>query len=81
MWSNQLESIVVADPEGVLERAFIADYLRTHPVDDGNYQTQKGAAVMREAAIYASGRLAEIEARAHFIHEIHGADESRGTRP
>jgi hypothetical protein len=29
-------------------------------------------AILREAALYAAMRLAELEARAHYVHEIHG---------
>jgi hypothetical protein len=29
---------------------------------------------MTEASVYASSRLAEIEARAHFVHEIHSKE-------
>jgi len=26
------------------------------------------------ASVYATGKLAEVESRAHFLHDIHGAD-------
>lgn len=29
--------------------------------------------LMKEASIYASGKLAELEDRAHFMHELHDA--------
>ena len=28
--------------------------------------------VLTEASVYAAAKLAEVEARAHFVHEIHG---------
>ena len=30
--------------------------------------------VLTDASVYAATRLAEIEARAHFVHEIHAAE-------
>jgi hypothetical protein len=35
--------------------------------------------LMTEASIYASTKLAEVEARAHFVRELHSAsDEASG---
>jgi hypothetical protein len=31
--------------------------------------------LMKQACTYASGKLAEVEARAHFVHDIHGGVE------
>jgi hypothetical protein len=28
--------------------------------------------VLRDASTYAAGKLTEVEARAHFVHELHG---------
>jgi hypothetical protein len=32
---------------------------------------------MREASIYASAKLSEVEARAHYVHDIHDATQRR----
>ena len=66
---------LMSDPRAQLEKALIADYLRTR-----GYELEKlhelpeelAKQLMTEASTYASGKLTEIEARSHFIHEIHG---------
>jgi len=65
----------MSDPRAQLEKALIADYLRTR-----GYELEKlhelpeelAKQLMTEASTYASARLAEVEARAHFVHEAHG---------
>ena len=65
------------DPESLLERAFIEEFLRARGHDP------RGLAVLPEdermhllqaASVYAAGKLAEVEARAHFVREIHSDD-------
>lgn len=68
------------DPVARLERAFIAEFLERHghtlatvrqlPPEEAN-------ALLKEASVYASGRLTEVEARAHFVSDIH--DTARPT--
>ena len=55
---------LLQDPMGPLERLFVEEYLADHNNDPG---------LIVEARKYAAGRLAEVEARAHYVHEIHGA--------
>jgi hypothetical protein len=67
--------IPLEEPQAALERTFMDEYLRAHghdlrtmyklPADQVRH-------VLREAALYAAARLAELEARAHYIHEIQG---------
>ena len=66
------------DPMAPLERAFIEQYLREHghsaesilrlPADERRV-------VMVKAAQHAAVRLAEVDARSAYVHEIHGAKE------
>jgi hypothetical protein len=63
------------DPEGHLENALIDEFLRSRDLDSQALRTLSHddmKRVMTEASAYASARLAEIESRAHFVHEIHG---------
>ncbi len=61
--------------EAALERMYIEEYLRgkglswktVHELPEA-----QAKALLKEASIYASSRLAEIEQRARFIHELHG---------
>jgi hypothetical protein len=66
----------VEDPIAQLERAFIEEYLARRgyhlnalhdlPRDQAN-------ALLKEATAYASGRLTEVETRAHLVDDLHGA--------
>lgn len=68
--------VPLEEPQAALERALIDEYLRTHGYDP--HVVQHGAGpqtidLLRKAALYAAERLAEHEARSHYVHEIHGA--------
>jgi hypothetical protein len=63
------------DPEGQLEQALIEEFLRARGLDSVTLHTlpdDKAKRVLTEASVYASARLAEVDARAHFVHRIHG---------
>lgn len=67
--------VPLEDPQARLERALIDEYLRARGVDlqtIGTLPEAQATVLMREAALYAAGRLTEVEARATYIHEIHG---------
>jgi hypothetical protein len=68
--------VPLEEPQAALERAFIDEYLkaRGHELralrmlpDDLVHE------LLREAVQYAAARLAELEARAHYVNELHGA--------
>jgi hypothetical protein len=72
--------VPLEEPQAALERAFIDDYLRSHGHDLRTLHmlpAEQVKHVLREAALYAAAKLAELEARAHYIHEIHGASTHR----
>jgi hypothetical protein len=63
------------DPQGQLERAFIDEFLRLRGYDRVSLKLlpeQEVMLLMKQASVYASGKLTEVESRAHFVHEIHG---------
>ena len=65
------------DPEAQLERAFIDEYLRLHGHDPATVRSLPETEVitlLEAASIYAAGKLAEFESRAHYVHDIHGKD-------
>ena len=65
------------DPQAQLERAFIDEYIRLHGHDPDAVRLLPTAEVMtllEAASVYAAGRLAEFESRAHYVHDIHGKD-------
>jgi hypothetical protein len=64
------------EPQAALERAFIDDYLRTHGHDLRALRMlpeEQVQSILREAMQYSAARLAELEARAHYVNELHGA--------
>ena len=66
------------DPMALLERAFIEQFLREH---NHTFQSVELLAVnerrllMVQASRHAAVRLAEVDARSAYVHEIHGAKE------
>jgi hypothetical protein len=63
------------DPEGPLETALIKEFLRLRGLESVSvHALREGEAtrVLAEASVYAAMKLAEIDSRAHFVHEIHG---------
>lgn len=61
--------------EAALERMYIEEYLRGKGLSLKAIHTlpeKQAKALLKEASIYASCRLAEIEQRARFVHELHG---------
>ena len=63
------------DPEGQLERALIDEFLRTHGHDARSVAAlpaDERIRLLQDASVHACARLTEIEARAHFVHELHG---------
>lgn len=74
----------VRNVEAPLETALIDEFLRTSGYDPAAVQGLPPAQrerLMTQASAYASGKLAEVEARAHFVQGLHGdvedADKSR----
>jgi hypothetical protein len=75
---SEPEGFVQTDPESTLERAFIAEYLQRHGQAESTLHLlppSEAIPLMREASIYASARLGEVEARAHYVHDIHHAHD------
>jgi hypothetical protein len=66
------------DKYAQLERAFIDEFLRMSGLDRHAVDAlpqEKRIALLTQASEYAATKLAEVEARAHFVHDIHGSRE------
>jgi hypothetical protein len=62
------------DPVARLERAFIAEFLEARGYDADRLQTLSEAQVhelLKEASVYASMKLMEVEARARLVTDLH----------
>jgi hypothetical protein len=74
----QSDEFVQTDPVAKLERAFIAEYLERHGHNVATLHDlpePEARALMRAASLYASAKLSEVEARAHYVHDIHDASK------
>jgi hypothetical protein len=61
-------------PFSQLERALIDEFVRARghdPLKVAELPREERERLLKEASIYASGKLEEIEARSHFLDEIH----------
>lgn len=62
------------DRHAQLERAFIAEYLHRRqrtPASIKDLPPEEASSLLKEASLYASGRLCEVECRSHLIAELH----------
>ena len=68
----------MGDPNAELEQAFISEYLASHHHDHASVERLpelERIGLLRDACVYAAARLAELEARVHYLHDIHGASQ------
>jgi hypothetical protein len=71
-------------PFGRLERALIDEFVRARgydPRDLSGLPEHEREMLLRDASIDASTRLAEVESRSHFVHELHDAMTGFLSRP
>ncbi len=63
-------------PLGQLERTLIDEYVRMRGYDPRALSRLPSAvrdALLKDASVYASSRLSEVESRSHYLHELHNA--------
>ena len=80
MASDLSDAVPLSDRFAQLERAFIDEFLRLQGYDHVTLNTLPDAqrhAMLTSASTYAATKLAEIESRAHYIHDIHGSAQKR----
>jgi hypothetical protein len=73
--SGPSDATPLTDRFAQLERAFIEEFLRLQGYDQVTLSTLPDAqrhAMLAAASTYAATKLAEIESRAHYVHDIHG---------
>ena len=62
------------DQNAQLERALIAEFLEKRGFTDETLRALPASErhqLLEQASIWASSRLAEVESRAHFVHDLH----------
>ncbi|HEY1303874.1 MAG TPA: hypothetical protein VGF24_10025 [Vicinamibacterales bacterium] len=65
----------LADPLALLERELMSAYVAGagYDIDALSTRTDDNAReVLKRASLYASDRLAEVEARSHYLHSLRG---------
>lgn len=70
------QQTVTDDVHAFLEKTLIEAYLRGkgYRLEDlKNMPPEKASQLMKEASTYASGKLAEMELKSHFVQELHDA--------
>lgn len=68
------------DQTAELEMALISEYLerRGHTLHSLHLLPEADRhALMRDASLYASSRLSEVESRAHYVDDLHNAPPTR----
>lgn len=59
-----------------LERAFIDEFLQARGYTTATLHqlpAETATALLKDASVYACGRLTEVESRAHFVSDLHDA--------
>jgi hypothetical protein len=67
---------IAEDIHAFLEKTLIEAYLKGKGYileDLQNLPEEEAKQIMKEASTYASGKLAEVELKAHFMQELHDA--------
>ena len=62
------------EPLAELERRIISDYIRARGYDPVELRASRDASahkILIDAAVYAATRLSEVEARSHYVRELH----------
>jgi hypothetical protein len=75
MPTDQTDTHPMHDPLAELERHLISAYVAGagHDLDELRARTDEDARrLLAEASRYASAKLTEVEARAHYVHKLHG---------
>ena len=78
MTADRPDVSALEDPQRRLEQAFIDEFLRVHgyePTKLSVLPDPEREFVLKQASAWASGKLAEVDARAYFVDEIHGGVE------
>jgi hypothetical protein len=73
--SHDPDAQPIEDHTAHLERALIDEFIRMRghdPARLGELPAAERDMLLKQASLHAASRLAEVEARAHYVHEIHG---------
>lgn len=80
MTHDRFDYLPIDDPHAQLERALIDEYLmlRGHQPQQVRGRTDPAAQeLLTQASTYAATKLTEVEARAHYVQDLHGSAPRR----
>ena len=78
MTTKPFDGQPLENPERQLEQMLIQEFLRARGYDSRRLEAlpeKDRTRLLTEASVHAAGKLAEVEARAHFVHDVHGSTE------
>jgi hypothetical protein len=81
MTAKESDARPATDPDATLETALIEAFLQTRGLDSAAVRAlphEEATRILTLASVFASDKLAEVESRAQFVHEIHGGDRTQG---
>jgi hypothetical protein len=73
--TQNIDRAPIEDPNASLERALIEEFIRARGFDPMQLHAlpdDQRRRLWGEASAHAAARLTEMEARAHYIDELHG---------
>jgi hypothetical protein len=74
MSSDRSDPPAMRTPLDQLERTLIEEYLRGRgydPLKLSDLPESERRLLLKEASVYASSKLSEVESRSHYVQEIH----------
>ncbi len=63
------------DQTAHLEQAYLDEFIRMRGQDPATMRDMPAPErdkLLKQASAYATAKLAEVQARAHYVHELHG---------
>jgi hypothetical protein len=75
MAADRTDTTPIEEPLAELERRIIDEYIRGHGHDPVVLRSRGDAAarqILVDASTYAATRLSEVEARSHYVRDLHG---------
>lgn len=75
MTTSNMDDTTARGAQATLERAFVEEYLKGHGSSLEQLHllpAEQAQALMREASLFASLRMSEVEDRSHLVEELHG---------
>ena len=77
MRTNDIDRPPVEEPLAALERLLIGEYVAAAGLDLATLlhrHDEQATRILAAASTHAAGRLAEVEARCHYLKKLHGEE-------